>query len=73
MGALQKTAEVIFITKFKDKSNLVCYNDYYINILLITNLCVIHIKRVTIIEKDIRLIRNIRNKILEFTYPGGQC
>ena len=72
MGALQKAVKTILITEFKDKSNLVCYNDYYINILLTTNLCAIYTKRVTIIEKNIKLIRNICNKILGFSYPNKQ-
>ncbi len=50
MGTLQKAAEAVLITKFKNKSNLVCYNNYYINILLTINLYAIHAKRVTIVE-----------------------
>ncbi len=72
MGALQKVIEVIFITEFKDKSNLVYYNDYYINSFLVTNLCAIYTERVIIIEKDMRLVCNIRNEILGFSYPDKQ-
>ena len=68
----RKLQKLYLSRNLKIKNNLVCYNDYYINILLTANLCAIHIKRVTIMEKDMRLIRNIRNKILGFSYPGGQ-
>ena len=72
MGTLQKATKAIFITKFKDKNNLVCYNNYYINIFLAINLCVIYVKRVIIMKKDMRLVRNIYNKILGFNYPDKQ-
>ena len=72
MDVFQKVAEVVLITEFKGKSNLVYYNNCYINILLAANLCVIHTKRVIIMEKDMRLVCNICNKILGFSYPGGQ-
>ena len=72
MGTLQKTTKTVFVTEFEGKSNLVYYNDYYIDIFLVANFCVIYTKRVTIIKKNIRLIRNIRNKILGFNYPDRQ-
>ena len=71
MGVFQEAVEVILITEFKGKSNLVCYNNCYINILLAANLCAIYAKRVIIMEKDIRLVCNICNKILGFSYPDG--
>ncbi len=68
----RKLQKLYLSRNLKIKSNLVCYNDCYINILLATNLCAIYGKRVIIMEKDMRLVRNIRNKILGFSYPGRQ-
>ncbi len=72
MGAFQEAVEAVLITEFEGKSNLVYYNDCYINIFLAANLCVIYVKRVIIMEKDMRLVRNIYNEILRFSYPNEQ-
>jgi histone H3/H4 len=46
--------------------------DYYINRntnrILTANLCAIHAKRVILIQKDMQLVRNIRDHIIEYKW-----
>jgi histone H3/H4 len=48
--------------------------DYYIdrntNHILAANLCAIHIKRVTLIQKNIQFVRNIRGHIIRYKWAG---
>jgi histone H3/H4 len=43
-----------------------CYINRNTNRILAANLCAIHAKRVTLIQKDMQLVRNIRGHIVRY-------
>jgi len=48
-----------------------CYIDRDANRILAANLCAIHAKRVTLMQKDMQLVRDIRGHIVGYKWAGG--
>jgi histone H3/H4 len=72
LDALQEAAECTIVAEFESKYLFVFIpnTNLYTNRLLVTNLCAIHAKRVTIQQKDMALVRRLRKEMTGYAYPG---
>ena len=58
--ALQESAESVLINELASKFSVIIYFISANNIIIVANLAAIHAKRVTIQQKDMELVKNLR-------------
>jgi histone H3 len=58
--ALQEAAEALLVTELECKVLSLSYTKFCTNLILVTQLAAIHAKRVTIQQKDMKLVQAMR-------------